>query len=131
MVRGTTAQFKFQLPYDFQDLNVAHITFWQPGNNGPDATRPLPIVKTLSQCMSSDTPKELCITLTQEETLRFSEKSKAYVQLRATSLDGSSFASKQEILTVYPVYDDSILGEEDIIPTPDDNGWSYLDGGTV
>lgn len=131
MVRGTTAQFKFQLPYDFQDLKVVQITFWQPGNNGPNKTRPLPIIKHLSQCMASKTPNELCVTLTQEETLRFSEKSKAYVQLRATSLDGNSFASKQEILTIYPVYDDSILDDGEIVPDPSDDGWSYIDGGTV
>ena len=131
MVRGTTAQFKFNLPYDFNDLKVVKITFWQPGNNGPEKKRPLPIIKGLESFVESQTPKELSVTLTQEETLRFSDKTKAYVQLRATSIDGHSFASKQETLTVYPVYDESILDDGAITPPPSDDGWSYLDGGIV
>lgn len=127
MIRGTTAQFKFNLPYNFSDIRLAKITFWQSGNCGPATDRPLPIVKTLNQCSSSNIPNELCVTLTQEETLRFSDKTKAYVQLRAESIDGNAFASKQEQLTVYPVYDDSIL-DGIITPTPSDNGYIILDG---
>lgn len=44
MIRGTTAQFKFHTPYDFRDLCLVEVTFWQPGNNGTVGA-PLPIVK--------------------------------------------------------------------------------------
>ena len=130
MVRGTTAQFKFNLPYNYSDLSLVKITFWQPGNSGPATDRPLPIVKILSQCSSCEDPKELSVTLSAEETLRFSDESKGYVQLRAQSLDGYTFGSKQERFTVYPVYDDTILDGE-ITPTPDDSGLIILDGESI
>ena len=130
MIRGTNAQFKFKLPYNYSDLNIVKIVFWQPGNTGPSSDRPLPIIKILEQCKMCDDPCELSVTLTQEETLRFSDKSKAYVQLRASALDGNTFASKQEQLTVYPVYDDTVLDEE-FLPTPGDDGWIILDGDTI
>jgi hypothetical protein len=130
MIRGTNAQFKFKLPYNYSDLSIVKVTFWQPGNSGPATDRPLPIVKILSQCSPSKDTHELSVTLSQEETLRFSDKTKAYVQLRASSIDGNAFASKQEQITVYPLYDDSVL-EEGILPTPSDDGWIILDGNTI
>ena len=127
MIRGTTAQFKFKLPYKFSDIKVVKVVFWQPSNSGISKDRPLPIVKVLEQCSQGESLNELTISLSQEETLRFSDKKKAYVQLRAESNDGYIFASKQEPLTVYPIYDDTILGDI-ITPTPDDQGCIILDG---
>ena len=130
MIRGTNAQFKFKLPYDYSDLEIVKITFWQPDNNGPSFNRPLPIVKILQQCSPTDIPNEISVTLNQEETLRFTEIRTAYVQFRGTTIDGIPIASKKQELTVYPVYDDSILDEE-ILPTPDYDGWVFLDGSTI
>ena len=131
MIRGTTAQFMFKLPYNFSELELVQITFWQPNNNGPAQDRPLPIVKVLSQCQATDDPKELRVTLTQEETLRFSDKYKAYTQLRAVGPESQSFASKAEMITVYPVYDEDIL-EGEILPTPTTpDGIIFLDGGVI
>lgn len=130
MIRGTNAQFKFNLPYNFSELESAKITFWQPENAGPSTDRPLPIVKILAQCAPTNVPNELSITLNQEETLRFSEERKAYVQLRAVTLDGTPIASLKKQLTVYPVYDDTVL-DDDILPTPDYDGWVLLDGSTI
>lgn len=132
MVRGTTAQFKFRLPYDICDISVIKITFWQKENSGPDPSRPLPIVKVLDQCGQSNLPNEITVTLTKEETLRFADDRKAYVQLQGKTADKVAFASKQETITVYPVYDDSIL-DDDIVPTPtpDVDGVIYLDAGRV
>lgn len=132
MIRGTTAQFKFSLPYDFSKLQAAKVVFWQPGNSGSEE-HPLPIYKSLNQCYQTENPKELLVYLKQEETLRFSDKSKAYVQLSATTNEGSRFASHQELITVYPIYDDSILGD-DVIPTPgegDEEGLIILNGGNI
>jgi hypothetical protein len=129
MIRGTTAQFKFQIPYDFSYIKCANIVFWQTENNGPSIDRPLPIVKILSQCSQSNNPRELCVSLTQEETLRFSDKKKAYVQLKAESKDGYAFASKQVLLDVYPVYEG--IDMDDIIkptPTPSVDDYIVLDG---
>ena len=129
MIRGTTAQFKFQLPYKYLEIKFAKVVFWQPGNNGPSEDRPLPIVKGIGQCYKSG-ENELSVKLLPEETLRFTEKNKAYVQLTATMNDETRFASRQEQITVYPIYDDSIFGDV-VIPSPDDDGWIIIDGGIV
>jgi hypothetical protein len=130
MIRGTNAKFTFQLPYNFDQLEKAKVVFWQPENDGPSFNRPLPIVKVLEQCCSGGKPDELCVTLNQEETLRFNEYRKAFVQLRAMTKDGIPVANKAKLITVYPVYDDSILDEE-ILPTPDFDGIVRLDGKAI
>lgn len=69
---------------------------------------------------------ELHISLTAEETLRFSDKFKAKVQLRAQQKDSTVFASHQQLITVYP---NDIV--EDIPTLPDDedgDGLIILDG---
>ena len=131
MVRGTTAQFKFSLPYNYDDLKSAEIVFWQSGNYGT-TENPLPIRKSLEQCYGVEGTKELSVALSPSETLRFSEKAKAKTQLRASTFEGICFASKQEIITVYPSYDDSIL--DDVVPTPGGSqlgNWTVLDGGAI
>ena len=132
MVRGTTAQFKFILPYNVSDISVIKIVFWQKEYGGPDPSRPLPIVKVLEQCVQTNLPNEITVTLNKEETLRFSDDRKAYVQLQGKTIDRVAFASKQTIVPVYPVYDDSVLDDDiDPTPTPDVDGIIYLDGGRV
>jgi hypothetical protein len=130
MIRGTNAQFIFKLPYNFNQLGSAKVMFWQNDNDGPSMSRPLPIIKILPQCSQSKEPNELCVTLNQEETLRFVETRKAYVQLRAVTVDGIPIASKQKTITVEPAYDDSVF-DDDIIPTPEYDGYIYLDGQTI
>lgn len=130
MIRGGSAQFKFRLPYNFSDLEAVKVVFWQPENNGPSPSRPLPITKILKQCSQSNVPNELVVTLSQEETLRFRDDKKAYVQLRGTTVEGIPIVSKIKIITVYPVYDDTIIDGE-VLPTPGYNGLVYLDGRPV
>lgn len=128
MIRGTTAQFRFNIPYTFDELGWVNITFWQPGNNGT-IEHPLPIIKTQDQCNAPNSPNEVCVTLNSEETARFSDKQKAYVQLRAQA-DGNIFASKQEQITVYPINDELLEGDLDL-PAPSEDGWIILDGSTI
>ena len=130
MIRGTNAEYRFNLPYNFSDLDIVKITFWQDGNNGPASDRPLPIVKILEQCCQGGTERQLSVTLNQEETLRFTDTRKAKVQLRASTKAGIPIASKEQLITVYPVKDDSIL-DDAILPTPTPDGWIYLDGEDV
>lgn len=121
MIRGTTAQFKFKLPYRADELDLVTITFWQPNSNDPY----LPIRKVRDQC---SVPEEdsycLCVSLTPAETMRFSDQFKARVQLRAER-NGTFFASRQELITVYPINDENIDTE---FPEPDKEGWVILDG---
>ena len=130
MVRGTNAEFRWKLPYDFSELALVKITFWQDNNSGPSDSRPLPIIKVREQCHRGDKPNELSVILNQEETLRFTEKRKAKVQLRAKTTTGIPFASKEQLITVYPIYDDSVL-DDTILPTPGDNELILLDGQNI
>lgn len=129
MIRGTTAQFKFKIPYMKQDLLWATIKFWQPGNNGT-LLAPLPITKRLKHCSAPDDSYELYINLTAEETLRFSDRSKAIVQLRAQTLDGATFASKETLISVYPINDD-IITDDPTLPDADSMGLIILDAKSI
>lgn len=129
MIRGTTAQFKFQIPYDFYDLALVNVVFWQCNNNGPDESRPLPIVKIKEDCSWSAENKEITVVLQPEETARFLDDRKARVQFSATTESGIRFASSQQEITVYPIYNDSLFG--DIILPSESNGVIVLDGGVI
>lgn len=129
MIRGTTACFKFKMPYDYAQVSSVKIVFWQDHNNGPSESRPLPITKIKSQCFETNIRNELGVNLTPEETLRFSDERKAYVQLTGVA-NGLRFASHQQTFTVYPVRDEDI-SEDNIIPTPDSTGLIILDGGHI
>lgn len=131
MIRGTNAEFKFDLPCLFVELSVARITFWQDGNNGPSSDRPLPITKGLQWCKMGEKPNELRVVLNQEETMRFTEKRKAKVQLRAITNKDEPVTSLIQLITVYPIYDETILDGDIDMPAPDANGWIVLDGQTI
>lgn len=139
MTRGTVAQFQFKLPYSKENVQSAEVVFWQSNNSGLDDDFPLPIKKGYALETSVDgsivtsgpwnwiDDNTLAVKLWQQETLTFSDKYKARVQLRAKSTDGLVFASPQEVITVYPIYGDYPLGDE-IIPAPDEEGTIILDG---
>lgn len=132
MIRGTTAQFKFKLPYNENEIDTIQITFWQVGNDGMGASRPLPIIKVKQQCSFPGGRNECLISLNKEETLRFKDDRKAYVQLQARTIDGTAFACKQETITVYPVYDESYEETNPVpTPSPDMGGAIILDGSTI
>lgn len=121
MIRGTTAQFKFKLPYRYDELDTVTITFWQSIANKPNVL----VKKVKSNCnVSSDDDYCLCVSLTPSETLMFSDKLKAKVQLRAIS-GANTFASREQLITVYPINNEVIDTE---LPPPDKNGWVILDG---
>ena len=126
MIRGTTAQFKFELPCTKGELASATITFWQSEMK----SEYLPIVKKIDDCAGSDDAKILYVSLTPSETLWFSDKYKAKVQLRAKKNDNTVFASHQQLITVYPINGD-IAVDGEIEAAPIENGWTKLDGGTV
>jgi hypothetical protein len=131
MIRGTDTQFIFNLPYQCSDVDFVKIIFWQPENNGPSVDRPLPIVKLLEQCHRTDSSCQLCVVLDREETLRFSEKRKAYVQLRGTNKNGVEFGCYKKTITVYPTIDDSLLDDESVLPSPTYGGYVSLDGQNI
>lgn len=129
MVRGSSTEFRFKLPYDFSEMKTIKISFWQEYNNGPSSNRPLPILKIKEQC-EEIAPKVIRVVLNQEETLRFSDKIKAKAQLRGITYTGIPVAGDEELITVYPMQDDSILNDE-ILPAPSFDGWVILDGKNI
>ena len=127
MIRGTTAQFKFKLPYSYDELTNITIKFWQPGN--PSGS--LPIYKHKSNC-EERVEKEIYVSLRPSETALFSDKYKAKLQLRAQPSIGAPFGSKEQLVTVYPMPDDIIIDDPSIEPgTPTEEGWIILDGDTI
>ena len=127
MIRGTTDTFKFKFPCDCSEIQSVKIVLWQEGNSGPAENRPLPIVKTLECCIINHNDREMHVTLSQEETLRFSDRRKGKVQIRSQTNSGLCIGSKTTLFSVYPLYDDSILGDI-ILPTPDSEDIIILDG---
>ena len=129
MIRGTTAQFRFKLPCKKSELGWATIKFWQPGNTGIGGS--LPITRRLEHCSGSSDAEELCVSLLPEETMRFSDKSKARVQLRAckgeNDADGTVFASHVQLITVYPI-NEEILEDDDITDVETEGDYIILDG---
>lgn len=78
----------------------------------------------------SNNSNELYVVLTAEETMRFSDKHKAKMQLRARCLsNGRVFSHLPRIITVYPINDE--LFEDYIIPSDTGDDWIVLDGGSI
>ena len=129
MIRGTNAEFRFKLPYDFAEIPTIKITFWQDNNDGPSSDKPLPLVKVREQCRGIQGQPNMCrVILNQEETLRFTEKRKAKVQLRGLTATGVPIASQQQLITVYPIQDDAVLDDDIILPAPTYDELVLLDG---
>lgn len=111
MIRGTSQQFKFKIPYNFNDLTDVSIAFWQENNQGTEDYT-LPIKKTLNDCTSNAFGTILYVTLNSKETLAFCVDEKAFVQLRATTVDGFTFGSRKRLFTVYPINEELLPDEE-------------------
>ena len=105
--------------------NWATIKFWQPNNVGTLIT------KRLIDCSATENPNELCVSLTERETLRFSDKLKARVQIRAEAKDSTIFASRETLITVYPIHDDIIIDDPNLPDNPNDEGFIILDGMSI
>ena len=74
--------------------------------------------------------KELYVTLTAAETMRFSDKYKAKMQLRGKLLSsGRVFGCKHRLLPVYPINDD--LLSDDVNVSTDNSEWVIFDGTTI
>ena len=129
MVRGADTQFQFKIPYMCSDLHVVKIFFWQPENNGPSTDRPLPIIKKLEQCFFDNDSNQLNVILDREETLRFSDKRKAYVQMNALTNSGVSFSSPRKLIKVYPCGNDDWM--DLMTPYPTINEYIYFDGQNI
>jgi hypothetical protein len=129
MVRGTTAQFKFKLPYPISEIKEVTISFWQ-NNNAGTISSPLPIVKTLESCAMSSNQYELSVTLNPHETSRFLSDRKGYVQITGETLEGVIFGNTPQMFSVYPNknIDEDNPDDGDL---PEDGGLIILNGGSI
>lgn len=130
VIKGTTAQFKFRLPYELNEVAWLSVSFWQKRNLKADG-KPIQISKIYTEsdviaALSTGTPKEIQITLTAEETIMFSDKWKLQVQLRGKTINAITFGSKEQLFTVYPMSED--VG---MVPGETVDGWVILDGESV
>lgn len=126
MIRGTTAQFKFILPYAYDELASITIKFWQPGN--PNLA---PIYKDKSNC-TERVQNEIYVSLRPSETAAFSDRYKAKMQLSAKPVIGEVFGTQEQLITVYPMPDDIIIDDPTVDPSvPVEGGWIILDGGSI
>ena len=106
MIRGACEQYRFKIPYTFDQIDKIRITFKQKHTNGTIVE----IVKTKADCVViGDKTNVVYTKLTQEETLEFTEDRKAYVQWRALTKDDIPFSSRIKQITVYPTLDETIL----------------------
>ena len=108
LIRGTCQEFRFKLPYYLSQVEKVRITFWQEENDGTDLC-PLPLQKTLDNCVVDADSKHLSVTLNQVETLAFVSDSRAFVELKGLTTDGFAFGMRPKPITVYPVKDDTVL----------------------
>ena len=127
MIRGTSTTFKIKLPVAINDCTWIRIKFWQPNN----PSELLPITRTKDHCSTTDDPTELLVSLTAEETARFSDKYKGKMQYRALH-EGSStvFGNLPWLFTVYPMRDD-IIEEDPILPPVNEENLLIFDGGII
>lgn len=122
MLKGANTEFLFTLPCDYSNLQSIEIVFWQDNYNGPSVMRSLPITKQLNQCCQGRTSTQLSVILTSEETARFSEKRKAYVQMIGVTKNAQPVVHLKKMIPVYPIYNEPTIHGTDVV---------YLDGGLI
>lgn len=139
MIRGTTAGFKFTLPYPLNKLARATVTFWQEGYEGTEYY-PLPIVKEFTDFSEDDDSMQLTVVLTEDETKRFTDRLKARMQLvaRTRAIVNSEtgeelepsvrFASRTKLITVHSISDDLVEDNPEDIEPVNKEGYVILDG---
>ncbi len=137
MIRGTTAPFKFNVPYAWPDICAIEATFTQKKDDGSQ----LAIVKEYDTrwgesinpggfAPDENNPNIIYVILDPEETLQFSDKRKAQVQVKVYCPKKGTVANKPVRFTVYPINNDNIF-EDPGEPMPGDNSVRILDAGEI
>ena len=99
MTKGTTPTLKFTFPFETKLLSDVLITI-----KDYKSEKMYTIEKTLSDCVKED--HSVSITLTEEETMKFTEHNKVKIQIKVYPLSGGVFASK-----IFYKYIDELLEE--------------------
>ena len=84
MIRGTTPQHRFLLPFAAESLAALRVSYAQRGEVLAE--------RTLSECAVNE--NAITVTLTQEETLSFVAGERVQIQVRALTKEGKAHASR-------------------------------------
>lgn len=100
MIRGTTPEYTFTLPFETELIETGRISFAQDGR--------LILQKTMDDCVLE--AQSITLKLTQEETFRFdSNGGYAEIQIRILTTGGDALASELLYDTVEPTLDSEVL----------------------
>ena len=99
MIRGTTPTHTFQIPFSTNLLKEVRIIYAQAGS--------AIVEKNTEDCSLDGT--DITVKLTQEETMRFSERKIAELQLRVLLNDGNALATPVLRLDVGELLKDEII----------------------
>ncbi len=99
MRRGTTPTNTFTTDIDLSDAEVIFLTYKQKGRT----------VLEFDRSRITVTPENISVTLTQEETLAFSEKDGVRIQIRAKFMDDSAVASNIMLTSIAEILKDGVI----------------------
>lgn len=99
MIRGTTPTHHFTIPIEAELVKEVRITYEQDGK--------LLVEKTEEDCTIEE--KTLSVRLTQEDTLKFSSKKKAELQVRILTTNGTALATEILKLEIEDVLNEEVL----------------------
>ena len=98
-MRGTTPTHTFKIPLDTSNIVKAMVIYAQ---NGVEVLR-----KETPDCVFEG--NKVSETLTQEDTLKFSEESHVKIQLRFKTEDGKALKSVVKVVDVTECLNDEVL----------------------
>ena len=137
MIRGTNVRFTFTIPKEIniEDISYIEVIAWQNGYKGTTVA-PLPLKKRYtnqdwdSALLDNDDDYTLVVVLTSEDTARFTDKLKGYIQCKVGLTGKGAYATHEQKFTVYPMHSDMVGG--DIVDSNTNNeGFIILDGQTI
>ena len=99
MIRGTTPTHTFALPISLSEFKNIRIVYAQ------DST--VILKKELQSCHIVD--NTITVTLTQEETLKFSHKKPVRIQIKALTVNGEVVSTPIHVVSVEECLDDEVI----------------------
>ena len=99
MIRGTTPKLEFVLPFKADSLIDGYVVL---------AQRDVVLVeKKISECQRND--HILCVTLSQEDTLKLDDRHRTEIQIRAKTLEGEVIASDVHSVETGRILKDGVI----------------------
>jgi hypothetical protein len=100
MIRGTTPELTFNLPFDISTIKSLYVTFTDRDGNAV-------LEKAKADCTLSG--KTVKVKLTQAETLNFKGRQSVQIQLRVLTNDGEALASTIYTVNVAEILKDGVI----------------------